>query len=1217
MDYPWIDAVWPVSEGHEQISHLHPEDLRRWLVLATVSRYSHSEGCEFGAQDNDNPLRFAPAWKDWMQPYSDALTINWTHAGITHPDMDVRPGAIVVWYEDNFSAQISGVIKTVDPKGEFVIENCSEIHLPIGIYNVNSTGYLVPTTESSFYKEYDNFRPGTPFILENCSNPVNNGFYRVRSRRMDGSTLFISVDNNDYVQQELDAGNCTGTLVCDFGGDWWTLRGMEGHCDIAFMTGGHGTNAYFAELGDNTYVGSTSERWWTDKDAYHRYPPTQNNGRGPNDGRPPSGGQLAIDFNKDWVRGINPNLYHCYDKNAHRWYIHCDANLNMNNHGYSEEYIAVIPSYRFLPAQCDPKEQISPYFFKNTLRRHWKYGGKVPLRKEQITNADKLGAIQSVRENGYITLSYAKIPASSDRQYGSTYIYEHGYISEVVNGTMPAVPGQSQLPRSVNEKYDAALQNMVELACEEYGWCWPVDNIYKTNWLILHSADYMPIALEYYLNGTQSGTYTYGEGYSYYGLNAYNSQLDSSQQQLALLNDELWGENGSAFEKILQLLGSNYYDWYYDEIYPYMSARVLNERWRWKATEEKTEEEAEQHWPHPHGTWRRTWKHSLGYVREGKMRDSSLGDPQCHTYSDYSDPPSGYGGGIMFGHIRMTAPSETDYGGENLKYNHGEEFVINDTKVYTRVWRILNDCYQVLSKLIYNSISAEVSQVWSGWEDLRVLFGYYSREELLSAYEASHQANWNDDMTTWPVYYEKIPIGHSVDFCFDKYFQKWMGSSGGAYSEGAIRFNTPLACERTAVSFLVALEIRGGNEDPRESRSKSLMGIPGLGTIETPENISDKIYVYVPVRSNSNSVQYLRLKMLGGFDNWVYHGETQYDITWLTNTVSFFMVRTSDLRLIAQYNWSKYPDSTWIRTIERADYKLIDSFGPDANPPVVRNDWFIQPTLYDANFPVDEYADGLPWPYDNPNYEPLWKIKAESVLLEDLEDNGVYYILDFNDSALDTEQTSRKFDILLTVTGSSSEAGSKEAAFDALSILTSGITAALNTRDNYNARGLGRPNNYNTPTASEELIIDAPMFPVNARFVPASGEVPTNPSYLYFEEDGVGTNYLLICVDNPIPGQNAESVTRRLEGYYTSTGQWDEVCDLEDSEMFAVCTNPSILSHLPNTWKTSDKTIYIANLDVYTSLLDWSKFRIHYVNNLGERSVRSVEVVPDNWNIII
>jgi len=179
------------------------------------------------------------------------------------------------------------------------------------------------------------------------------------------------------------------------------------------------------------------------------------------------------------------------------------------------------------------------------------------------------------------------------------------------------------------------------------------------------------------------------------------------------------------------------------------------------------------------------------------------------------------------------------------------------------------------------------------------------------------------------------------------------------------------------------------------------------------------------------------------------------------------------------------------------------------------------------------------------------------------------------------------------------------------------ITCTLNTRDNYNARGLGRPNNYNTPTASEELIIDAPMFPVNARFVPASGEVPTNPSYLYFEEDGVGTNYLLICVDNPIPGQNAESVTRRLEGYYTSTGQWDEVCDLEDSEMFAICTNPSILSHLPNTWKTSDKTIYIANLDVYTSLLDWSKFRIHYVNNLGERSVRSVEVVPDNWNIII
>jgi len=1206
---PWLQFTWPTESG-QPIKHYTAEDLRRWIALTTILINANEEGAEFGPIAEGFVKRYAMAWSEWMRPYTEAIGHSFTTAEVEQPDADYKPGAAAVWYEDNFTADISGTTDAADAYGEFIIPNCTLINNPVGIYNVNSAGYPTPQSESSFYKEYDDFRPGTPFLLSDCSDSRLNGFYRVRTRRMDGSTLYLSVYTADNQPAELAIAECTGTLTCDFGGDWYTLRGSNGHCSETYMTDSGRMDTYFAGLEDAVFGYSTNQRWWTEKDSYHRYPATQNNGRGPNDGRPPSGGQFSIDFNGDWVRTVNPNLYHTYDQNSHRWIIDSDFNLSP-----AEQYTCLISAYQFLPAQCDPKEQIPPYYFENTFRRHWKYNAKVAFQANQITEPDKLGAIQSVRELAYNS-GGTWYGSSSDRQYGTTHLSDDE--KTVVNGFLPPVSGQNQKPNRVNYKYSAALQNMIELACEEYQWCWPADNTYKTNWLTLHAAEYMSTSLEYQLKGTTSGTYTYGTGYSEYGLAAFNPKYDAAQPAYPPMNDECWGENGSAFELILKLLGSDYYDWYYDDQYPYLPKRILDIKAVNKAQNPEDEKYIDECLPMPHGVWRRTWKYSLGYVRQNKMRSSTEGDPTCENYTGimpYSETPV-----VMFGHIRMTAPSGTQYAGKDLEANHGPDYTINDAAVYNqRIYKILNHSYEVLSKLVYRKLEdIEVSGKWN-YPFLNPTGYYDTPYELLDEFIDLYNTYWNDDVSSW----SSLSSGNwgTIGVYFSIYYnystKKYSRNATCYYAETALVVANPFYCSSDAITMLIRITLSRDAEEAHYSLTK--VGIPD-NLIDPPEKGKTE-YLFVPVKFENDKVEYLRFRSICDWDNWHferYHPteESPAAEIYETNSSVNFSWNLNQIEFAAVYDWSKYPDAIWTRTIEKADYKLIDWYGYDENPPVIENDWITAPTLYDANFPEDYFA-GQNWPYDNPNYEPLWKIKAESVLLEDLEDNGVYYILDFNDSALDTEQTSRKFDILLTVTGSSSEAGSKEAAFDALSILTSGITAALNTRDNYNARGLGRPNNYNTPTASEELIIDAPMFPVNARFVPASGEVPTNPSYLYFEEDGVGTNYLLICVDNPIPGQNAKSVIRRLEGYYISTGQWDEVCDLEDSEMFTVCTNPSILSHLPNTWKTSDKTIYIANLDVYTSLLDWSKFRIHYVNNLGERSVRSVEVVPDNWNIII
>ena len=1218
---PWLQFTWPIKSG-QPIKHYTAEDLRRWIALATILINAHEEGAEFGPIEEGKVKRYAQNWSEWMRPYTEAIGHDFTTAEVERPNADYKPGAAAVWYEDNFTADISGTTDAADAYGEFIIPNCTLINNPVGIYNVNRRGYPTPQSETSFYKEYDDFRPGTPFLLSDCSDSRLNGFYRVRTRRMDGSTLYLSVCTADNQPAELAIAECTGTLTCNFGGDWYTLRGSNGHCSETYMTDSGRMDTYFAGLEDAVFGYSTNQRWWTEKDSYHRYPLSQNNGRGPNDGRPPSGGQFSADFNGDWIRTVNPNLYHTYDQNSHRWIIDSDFNLFP-----AKQYTCLIPAYQFLPAQCDPKEQIPPYYFKSSYRRHWKYNAKVAFQANQITEPDKLGAIQSVRGLAYNSLE-TWYGSSSDRQYGTTHLSDNG--KKVVNGFLPPVSGQNQKPNRVNYKYSAALQNMIELACEEYQWCWPADNTYKTNWLKLHAAEYMSTSLEYQLKGTTSGegstsTYTYGAGFSEYGLAAFNPKYDAAQPAYPPMNDECWGENGSAFELILKLLGSDYYDWYYDDQYPYLPKRILDIKAVNKAQNPKDKEYINECLPMPHGVWRRTWKYSLGYVRQNKMRSSTEGDPTCENYTGimpYSETPV-----VMFGHIRMTAPSGTQYAGEDLEANHGPDYTINDAAVYNqRIYKILNHSYKVLSKLVYRKL--EDIEVYGAWNRPTLCpNGYYDTPyELLDEFIDLYNTYWNDDVSSWSGLssgrWSTIGVYFNIYYSYST--KKYSRSATCYYAETALVVDNPFYCSSDAITLLIRVTLMRDSEEWHYSLTK--VGIPG-NLIDPPEKGKTE-YLFVPVKFENDKVEYLRFRSICDWDNW--HFECYFPTEELpcaefyeTNSIVHFSWNLNQIEFAAVYDWSKYPDAIWTRTIEKADYKLIDWYGYDENPPVIENDWITAPTLYDANFPVghsiEDYFAGQNWPYDNPNYEPLWKIKAESVLMEDLEDNGVYYILDFNDSALDTEQTSRKFDILLTVTGSSSEPGSKEAAFDALSILTSGITAALNTRDNYNARGLGRPNNYNTPTASEKLIIDAPMFPVNARLTPSGVGGLSNPVYLEIHDGENTYNYGLFAVLKAaaiVAGWNETSVHYEL-GVRTDIGE-DEIGWTIPGDPFELCEDEAVLAKLPYVWKDEKHEIYWVSLDDYPEFWDYQLWRVRYRTSPGYyRGVWSVTVSPNTYVIYL
>ncbi|HOQ06174.1 MAG TPA: hypothetical protein PKY88_13290, partial [Anaerohalosphaeraceae bacterium] len=759
-----------------------------------------------------------------------------------------------------------------------------------------------------------------------------------------------------------------------------------------------------------------SGKWWTAKDQYHRY---EGNARGPNDGRPPSGGPFAIDLNGDWIRAVNPNLYHCYDRNSHRYILTSDWEETL---GYFTLYFAGWRADEFLSFQVDPKEQIPPFYFVNKKNHRWKYGGKVPIRRWQITNASKLGAIDDPK-------AYAWQDNQNNWHCVSTHQqYKTSTIRVLSSGPGMIYYGDKPLltlhlsPRDWWEqsKIDSAIQNMVEYLVEQSGWMMPVDDTYKQNWFKVNHPSYLendtlPQMLEYELYGTIQNR-TYQNAYNDFGTGAYRPDIDPTAPAYAELHDELWGENGSAMELILKKMGPNYYDWYYDDQHPFISERVLKIRtlflanpgyWSFPTTVHgvvcnSIQDVANVCWPIPKGTWRRTWKRTLGYVREGKMRDSSRGEPPCHNYEDYSwNDPYGEYHLTMPGHHRFTAPSQDDYGGEDLSANHGPNFEAEGREYYTtRIYQILNDCRMVLKQLnVFQPILTNYSlkyfylHIEDYFKDNNGSIYFPNKEAIIAIAENALAENYISDVSQWSsgtitLVGHHLPIlagakGYCVNnFCGIPY-----------YCESAV----VLECEQydlNAVYFLIRLKINyprqslwaayGGSDSP------IAFGITKVGTVNVPRTPKDSNYdlygyLLIPVRPDADEPSIIRIRSIYNFAN-LGICEPVYEGQYLNNsntTIEVAVFNKNDFLTV--FDFTKISDKIWRRLKEKADVRLIDIFGPDNNPPKYENAFWGKPILYNANW-VD-YTGGSVYEsiYDYDGHVPEYRVKAESVLMEDLE----------------------------------------------------------------------------------------------------------------------------------------------------------------------------------------------------------------------------------------
>ena len=1129
------------------------------MWVKTIGRFASAAGCETEGREEGHLDRFAGHWSDWMLPYDSALSITWTNAALKNPYY--LPGSTIVWFEDSFSSVISGVDFSVDPKGEFIVPNCTLRSGVYTIYNSNtqSGGHITPTIAPNWYAEFDNWRPGTPLLLTDCDNPVNNGFYRVRSRRMGtgaaANVLYLAVDNNNYEQQEL-AQCVSGTIKCNpdnsWGGDWWTMRGADGNCDSSMMLDGGKTNQKISKLSSDTiYNTNARDRWWTVKDGYHRYAGNQ---RGPYDGRPPSGGQYAIDYNHDWIRAANTNLYHHYDTNARRYVIDTHTNGGPENLLTWEQWTGIIPSRDFLCFQSDPKEQEPPYYFLDSKSIRWKIGSKVAIRAGQITNPAMLGAIQQVIECGYRTSS-GYIGASSDRQYGSVYeipgvVGQTGTLSFA--GTLPDAEGLMQ--KMINHKFDAALQNMVELVAEEAGWCLPIDNEYRYNWLMQHWDDRCTDALAYYL-GHYGYDYppTYGELYQEHGLDAYNPYIDSNQCQFAKMSDPLWGENSSAFELVLKKLGVNYYDWYYDDQYPYMPKYLLDYRWKWVAQQnpdyypmtwqgklyQTPQDVMDDLVPMPHGTWRRSWKRTLGYVREGKMRSGALSEPVGDDYRNYSSYPEDANKHFFIpSRIRMAAPEESEYAADNndLVLNHAPAYVINGTEVYNqRVWRIIQDCKDALNILEYQK-GGEISiQAKTNSQSLPNKSNMPSLEAAF-AYAESLDSIWIDNPDDWIGTPSSLPYSaeYGCEYTYNYANHTWTAGPGrGGF---AWRHNLgALDSNAVSVSIAIGVCLRFGEIAPCLTQD-----VPVISDRVLVEGVSTSVEVsgywrqganpYCPIhwvfhRSevHSGNSSYREIRPLGGWRfAFLAYGDPNNRICCSKVDIH---LHPTESEYLFRFNYHKYSDAVWTRSVERADVYLIDRFGPDTNPPVVRNEWWQLPVVYDKNFPIgaelmtdyEILKQPWRWPYNQPDYIPIIAVKGECCLMEDLEGNGVFYIFDaeLGDLAdlMDREIEQRLYDYILDQNVDSSPGGPNDAwtAYDEW-LRTGGIQ--LNSRDN--ASSAGGDDNYNVPLSlqSIQVLLPLPMFPVKARLVQAATSNPCAVNIDY--GGGIVQHWWLVVVDTPI-----------------------------------------------------------------------------------------------------
>lgn len=336
----------------------------------------------------------------------------------------------------------------------------------------------------------------------------------------------------------------------------------------------------------------------------------------PSDIHPSPG--VWVTSNLAWEMVVDEDYYHNYDKNSPKKVIHTSTRGSEFDIEYG--YTLILDQinqegWKQLPRQLDPIENLKPIVYQDTGNLRWQRKGKVEIDRRYVTQPQSLGAVFTnfalcplvnghyVRTVDFIDWSLITPDPHICFVYGNQYAHDRNECGNFATGD-DLLPQYMNDPQQWywNPKMCDAYQNFVEAVVSKNGnFKLKVDSTYKENWSAWTGVEW-----------SEEG-YTDSDGRLY------------MCSEYADISDPWWGCNGSGFELLLKKIG--HFDWYFDHKNPYIpttfmekmqeqadargvSLNVIMHEWGLMDYDSQTGTYTSR----IKGTWRRTWKRSMGRV---------------------------------------------------------------------------------------------------------------------------------------------------------------------------------------------------------------------------------------------------------------------------------------------------------------------------------------------------------------------------------------------------------------------------------------------------------------------------------------------------------------------------------------------------------------------------------------------------------------------------
>ena len=301
-------------------------------------------------------------------------------------------------------------------------------------------------------------------------------------------------------------------------------------------------------------------------------------------------------YNSCWELSTDYSLYHHWDFNGGRriWGYHSSSEVNPRS-----REIGWWNSYEELPRQTDPKEQLSPVQFLDTKKVMWQIADKVAFERDLITTPETMGAIYPAWDIGeyWSVNEYTFFLTRLDPFTGVGNVLGSQYHNGDGWPQGSCIEGDTYdgFSRDGCRKVGSSYQAMIERTCQ-FGML-PVDADYMANWEMTHP------------QGTES-----------------DDDYELRRPNYDSVGTQHWGCNQSGFELYLKQRGIH--DWYFDTEYPWMPMTQAACRFM---ADNYTTNKTLADYPAPIGTWRRTWRNTLGRIRP-LIRPFEMGTPIMGNY---------------------------------------------------------------------------------------------------------------------------------------------------------------------------------------------------------------------------------------------------------------------------------------------------------------------------------------------------------------------------------------------------------------------------------------------------------------------------------------------------------------------------------------------------------------------------------------------------------